>query len=322
MSIRPFDWRDLPALHRYRNSSVYLNSALLLTRGSRLYSSALLSSIGSSIAVITSVSVKNSDTNEKLIGQITHILGGQLALLTFLMPDQALDSNGLSPLLEHLSTQVTERGAFRILAEVDERALAFEVLRRTCFAIYARQKIWKLKPAGDSQSLGLSWREARSSDLIPVRSLYQNLVPGLVQQVEPFPEERLQGLVYRQEQDVLAFVELKYGPRGIWAQPFVHPDAENVADELIEMLQNLPHRRSRPIYVCVRSYQSWLETAIEDIGAEPSPRQAVMVKHLAAPQKAVRSYALPALEGGQAEVSTPIVHSQYTSAQTVNLESD
>jgi hypothetical protein len=322
MSIRPFDWRDLPALHRNRNNNVYLNSASLLTRGSRLVSGVLLSSLASSTGIITSVSVNNGDTAEKLIGQITHAPGSQLAQLTFLMPDQSLNSHGLSPLLEHLSAQVIERGAFRVLADVDERALAFEALRRTCFAIYARQKIWKLKPAETSQSQSLIWQEVSSRDLIPVRSLYQNLVPGLVQQVEPFPEGRLHGLVYRQSQDVLAFVELKYGPRGIWAQPFVHPDAEDVANELIDLLQNLPHRRSRPIYVCVRSYQSWLEAAIEDIGAEPSPRQAVMVKHLAASQKAMRSYALPALEGGQAEVSAPIVRSQYISAQPVNSEND
>jgi hypothetical protein len=34
------------------------------------------------------------------------------------------------------------------------------------------------------------------------------------------------------------------------------------------------------VYVCVRSYQAWLETALEDLGAEPGPRQAVMVRRL------------------------------------------
>jgi hypothetical protein len=30
----------------------------------------------------------------------------------------------------------------------------------------------------------------------------------------------------------------------------------------------------------VRSYQAWLETALEDLGAEAGPRQAVMVRRL------------------------------------------
>jgi hypothetical protein len=64
------------------------------------------------------------------------------------------------------------------------------------------------------------------------------------------------------------------------------------------------------VYVCIRSYQSWLEAAMEDLGAEAGPKQAVMVKHLAVQQKAARQFALPALEGGQAEISAPIVRSE------------
>ena len=307
MNIRPFDWRDLPALHRYRKKSVYLHSSLRLTRGVRLLSGAILSSFASPTGTFTSVSLNNGDTEDELIGQITHPSGSQLAYLTFLTPDRALGSDGLSGLLEQLSVHVTERGAFRVLADVDEQTNAYSALRMHRFAIYARQRIWRLSVPASNEIGSMSWQTVNGQDLIPVQSLYTNLVPGLVQQVEPFPEERLQGLVYRQGTEVLAFVELAYGPLGIWAQPFVHPDVEIVANELFELLRNLPDRRSRPIYLCVRSYQSWLESVVEEIGAKPSSRQAVMVKHLAAPQKAVRSFTVPALEGGQAEVTTPIV---------------
>ena len=308
MNIRPFDWRDLSALQRNRKKSVYLHSSLRLTQGVQLLSGAIISSFTSSAGIFTTVSLNNGDTEDDLIGQITHPSGSQLAHLTFLTPDGALSSDGLSGLLEHLSVQVTERGAFRILADVDEQTNAYSELRMHCFAIYARQRIWRLSAPASNETGLMSWQTVTEQDLIPVKSLYTSLVPGLVQQVEPFPEERLQGLVYRQGTDVLAFVELVYGPRGIWAQPFVHPDAEKVANELFELLRNLPHRRSRPIYLCVRSYQSWLESVVEEIGGEPSPRQAVMVKQLAAPQKTVRSFAIPAIEAGQTEVTTPIVH--------------
>jgi hypothetical protein len=136
------------------------------------------------------------------------------------------------------------------------------------------------------------------------------LIPGLVQQVEPFPAERLHGLVYCQENDLLAYVELKYGHRGIWAQPFVHPDLEDASPRLAGLLAVLPNRLSRPVYLCVRSYQSWLEPGLESMGAEPSPRQAMMVKHLAIPQKALRTLSLPAIEGGRPEISAPISHAQ------------
>ena len=96
-------------------------------------------------------------------------------------------------------------------------------------------------------------------------------------------------MVYYQNGELLAFVELKYGQRGIWVQPFVHPDAEDVQQILLDLFSKIPNRRSRPVYICVRSYQSWLELAIEELGGEAGPRQAVMVKQLVTPQKVWRA---------------------------------
>jgi hypothetical protein len=321
MSVRPFDWRDLSALHRYRKQSVFLNSALVLTRGPMLFSGALLSFITPAAGIYTSVSTKNDGENRVLIGQIIHYpLSSQTAQLTFLAPADVVDEADLHALMEHLSTQTVERGALRLLADVDEGSSAFEALRNASFAIYARQQVWQVTKQGTDNSLSNCWKPAAERDLIPVRSLYYNLVPGLVQQVEPFPAERLNGLVYRQGDDVLAYVELKQGHRGIWAQPFVHPDAGELADRLVELLLNLPDRRSRPVYVCVRSYQGWLESAVEETGALVYPRQAVMVKHMAVPQKAVRGFALPVLEGGHPEVSAPIANSGIVRSQNTHSE--
>ena len=310
--MRSFDWRDLPALHRYRNQSVFLHNALVLTQGPLMISGALLSSITPAVGIFTSVCPGQGRGSPPLIGQVMHSAGSQLAQLTFLAPREALiseeDPLAVAVLLDHLASQVGERGAHRLLADVDEGPPAFEALRRVSFAIYARQRIWRLQRAKTGGGNSSNWQVTSERDLIPVRSLYNNIVPGLVQQVEPFPAERLNGLIYRQGDDLLAYVELKYGPRGIWAQPFVHPDAEEIAPCLVDLFQNLPYRRSRPVYVCIRSYQSWLEMALEDLGAEAGPRQAVMVKHLAVPLKAARPFALPALEGGRPEISAPIVH--------------
>ena len=310
MTVRPFDWRDLPALLRYRHHSAFLDSALVLTRGPMLFSGALLSYLAPATGIYTSVSNSDSGSRRSLIGQTIHASGSQFAHLTFLTPDEALVSPGLSGLLDNLATAVGARGAFRLLAEVDESTTAFEALRRSSFAIYTRQRVWQLAGSPSHSNGKAVWRVATSRDVIAIRSLYNNLVPGLVQQVEPFSTRHPRGLVYRQGSDLLAFVELKYGHRGIWAQPFVHPDAECVAEHFMSFFHCLPSRRSRPVYLCVRSYQSWLESAIEDLGAEAGPRQAVMVKYLAVPQKAVRAFALPALEGGHPEISAPMVRSE------------
>jgi hypothetical protein len=310
MTVRPFDWRDLPALHRFRHHSVYLDSALVLTRGPLLVPGALLSYLAPGVGVFTCVLDGEGSGEDALIGQFIHSLGSQFAHLTFLTPDTALESTSVLELLEHMALLSGERGSMRLIADVDERTQAFETLRRGGFAIYSRQRIWQLTAPLSLAKRPNAWRVSKNRDAIAIRSLYNNLVPGLVQQVEPYAMQHPKGMVYYQESELLAFVEFRYGHRGIWVQPFVHPDAETVAEHLIDLLQKMPNRFSRPTYICVRSYQSWLESTIEDLGAEAGPRQAVMVKHLAVAQKAARSFALPALDAGQPEVTAPIARSE------------
>jgi hypothetical protein len=78
---------------------------------------------------------------------------------------------------------------------------------------------------------------------------------------------------------------------------------------LTELFQSISARYSQPVYVCIRSYQSWLEVDIEKLGAQAGPQQAVLVKHLAIAQKALRPVTLPALDGSQPEITAPVARS-------------
>jgi hypothetical protein len=310
MTVRPFDWRDLAILYHYRNQSVFLDSELVLTRGPLLVPGALFSYLAPGVGLFTAVSQFDEKEEETVIGQIMHMMGSPFAHLTFVTPDEALDTTVLPDLLEYLIAIAGGRGAFRLLAEVDDRTTTFEVLRRASFAVYTRQRIWQLTRQVTRRERRPSWRQATRQDALAIRLLYNNLVPGLVQQIEPFTtNQRPHGVVYQQNNDLLAYVELRYGHRGIWAHPFFHPDAQDVAERFIDLLQTMTTRGARPVYICVRSYQSWLEPAIEELGAEAGPRQAVMVKQLASLKKAVRPLAVPALEGGQPEATASIVQS-------------
>jgi hypothetical protein len=235
-----------------------------------------------------------------------HFSGSPFAHLTFVTPDAGLESQALPELLDYLILLCGERGALRLIAEVDERALAYQALRRSGFAVYTRQRIWQVaeRQAGTTTTLG--WRPARSQDTIAIRSLYNNVVPGLVQQVEPYNNRRPNGMVLYQADNLIAFVELKSGHQGIWAQPFVHPDVQDVQPPLANLFQTLSFHRNRPLFVCVRSYQSWLDAAVEDLGGQAGSIQAVMVKHLAVAQKASWAYTLPALDGGQPEITASL----------------
>ena len=87
-------------------------------------------------------------------------------------------------------------------------------------------------------------------------------------------------------------------------------DIQNITELVSDLLYNLPNRHSRPVYFCIRSYQSWLENALEDLQADPGPMQVVMVKHLAVAKKVRNSFAIPTLESGTQEITTPFVNSE------------
>jgi len=307
MSIRPFDWHDLPLLYRYRQHGLFLDSTLAFTRGTVLVpTGALLAYFAPATGIFTYVGNPGGGDGPPLVGQVQHTAGAAFARMTFLAPEEVVHSVSLPALLDTITVEIGRRGAFHILAEVAEGSPAFQALHEAGFAIYARQRIWRLagEPLGTPNQD--AWRACNSQDTLRVRSLYADLVPGLVQQVEALPRERLKGMILLQRGDVRAYVELRYGPAGIWAQPFIHPDTPQVDAHLVHLLQTLPNRRGRSIYLCVRGYQSWLEPAIEALGAEPGQSQAVMVRHLAVPRKATQPYALPSLNGKRVEPVTQI----------------
>jgi len=306
MSIRLFEWRDLPLLHRYRNECLFLDSTPILTSGPIFApAGALLSTLSPVTGIFTYL--YQEDDLPVLFGQVTHVASTASAHLSFLTPRAALEDADIPALLDQMATQVVERGGLRLLAEVEEQLREFDLFRQVGFGVYARQRIWQLPEGSTGVSLTGLRRATNKRDQASVRFLYANLVPGLVQQAEQ-PSGGLRGLVYYRGQELLAYFEVRYGTRGIWVQPFVHPDAEVVAEQMFRVLQDLPFRSSRPVYICVRSYQSWLETVLETLGAQPGPRQGVLVRHLAG--RVAHTYAVPALNGKTTEPTVPVAHTR------------
>jgi hypothetical protein len=309
MNIRPFGLRDLPLLYNYRNRGLFLDSARVLIHGPAMVPvEAVVSFMGFSPRFFTYQCENSSQPTMPLIGQVTCSMGASYGRLSFLAPEEALEQPELTAFSEFIATQLGQQGVFHILADVDEDNGVFQLLHRAGFAIYARQRIWRLDGVPDGAADTAAWRASRSVDMIGVRSLYCNVVPGLVQQVEPLPKKNPQAQVYYQDGELLAFVELKYGRNGIWVQPFVHPDAQGFDRHLVHLLQALSGRRDRPLYICVRSYQSWLESDLEVMGAQPGPQQAVMMRHLAMARRVNQSLPLPAMDGKRVEPTAPIMH--------------
>jgi hypothetical protein len=144
MTIRPFDWRDLPVLIRYRHQGLIFDNALILTRGSALIpTGAMLFYFAPATGIFTYLST-GDHKHDPLLGQVSHSAGSSLARIAFLAPKSAIEAEALPALLEYMVVEAGGRGALHLLAEVDDQTEAFEMLRRAGFAIYVRQRIWKL----------------------------------------------------------------------------------------------------------------------------------------------------------------------------------
>jgi hypothetical protein len=188
-----------------------------------------------------------------------------------------LNDPQLPALIEHLAAQAGEWGAFHVTAEVDESSEVFPALRMAGFSVYAWQRLWDVTSFEKTGS-GTGWRRAQSLDLHTVQSLHYQIVPPLLHPIEPAPR-RASGLIH--VESLKCYASVTAGIYGIVLTPLIHPDENNVTDKITRLVSSLTDRGSRRVYLNVRSYQAWLEPVLEDLGAKASPRQAVMVKHLA-----------------------------------------
>ncbi|MEW6567315.1 MAG: hypothetical protein AB1449_03940 [Chloroflexota bacterium] len=335
--IRPFDWRDLALLHRLRDRGLCLDSEQAYTHGAHALQHALLGAFTPGGGTATLVARPSEPGLEPAIAQLLQRNGDPVARVTYFAPHEALLQPSGQSLLEGLCQAAGARGARNLIAEADEDSLAFEGLRQAGFAIYARQQIWRLPPQAEARRPGDSpqaerpparrprpaarrkpeadrsltmWRGETSRDRPAIHLLYLNLVPALVQQIEPPPSRSGRGLVHWREGELLGYIELASGPRGIWIQPFFHPAAERSEELIAAFLRQLDNGRGRPVHACVRSYQGWMNCHLERLGFELCEGQAVMVKRLAAAARRPALAPLPALEGKQPEPTAPFAHWQ------------
>ena len=296
MTIRSLDLLDLPTIARYRNDVLTLDSARALTRGHPLGAMGLLAYINPARHLYAAIA---NGGEEALLGGVIHTRGESFAKLLYLAPSSRLGHSELPLLIEHLVLQAGEWKAFHVLAEVEESSQVFPALRMAGFTVYAWQRLWDVTMIGKTESgLSSEWRRIRSVDLPAVQSLHYQIVPPLMHPVEPAPS-RVVGFVY--SENIKCYASITSGMYGVVLTPLIHPDEHNVSEIICALVSSLPDRRGRKVYLNVRSYQTWLEPALADLGALASERQAVMVKHLARLiQEGQKARAVPAAAGVQA----------------------
>jgi hypothetical protein len=245
----------------------------------------------------------------KWVGQVEAQPGERSARMTYILPASATSLPGMLNLLDELAEHTGDRGALNLLAELDESSPALDLFRRAGFAIYAWQRIWKLAtPEKQPDSSAILWRQARGLDDISVRNLFQSLVPPLFQAADCLQPRRFPGLVYMQGDEILAYIECHYGRSGILLLPLIHPEVKDVGKLMNAIPFALDPLFNRPVFLAVRSYQAWLETTLNNMGAVSSERQALLVKRLAVAQRVVVPVRSVLAEHRRAETSIPVVN--------------
>jgi hypothetical protein len=273
---------DIPLLRRLTGSSVILDSETGLTRDARGPASALLSGIVFPRGLYTLVS--RSET-QQVIGQFRYRPEDVNAHMVYLAPglaDEGDDSVWLH-ILDAMAREAGRHGAHALVAEVEPDTRLFEIMRQARFATYARQTIWRHEPLTlDAASLPLPLRPETSNDQIGIMSLICSTIPAMLQQVAA-PQGDMQGFVYRKGGQVEAYIAISEGDQGVYLLPFIHPDVLPEAAEIVAAaIARCEHNPRVPIYACIRSYQPWLETAMQRLGFAPWIDQAIMVRHITA----------------------------------------
>lgn len=232
-------------------------------------------------------------------------------------PDQMED---LPALIDFLSYHAGETGALNLRVQLEENHPLYEILRRCGFSVYGVQTLWKLPARKAGSTSSDIWREAQSVDEQGMRNLYQSLTPPVEQAAEPFQPYVENRLVIGQNQEISVWVDYHDGPKGLYLSPVIPPSTQGTVVALNALIE-LVSLVNKPAYMQVRSHQSWLHNALEEIGAEPSGRFNLLVKHLAIAQKALVPNGLRSrVERAQAKPTVPIIQSMTGDSTAVKTE--
>ena len=205
MSIHPLDLLDLPTLYRYRGEAIPLDSSRLLTRGNPLGAIGVMAYINPRKHTYSAVS---REDGAKLAGGIIHTNGETFAKLLYLAPASEMSNPALPALIENLTMQAGSWGAMHVVAEVDELSTAFVPLRMAGFSVYAWQRVWDVTPLAMNQPDGDGaspdgthrWQRVQSVQLPAVQNLHHQIVPPLLQPVEPAPRNSIRLHLQRRAQ--------------------------------------------------------------------------------------------------------------------------
>ena len=293
--VHNFDLRDLPTLRALAPRGLSLDTQTCLTQDLHIYRTAVLAQLLPEL--IPETLILRSANGAAGVGQLSHRHGDFSSRLRYLAPRELFLGDWGIELIEALARTAGRRQAQHILADAEEKTEESGFLRRAGFSIYARQDIWigtSPFPRPFSAPKG-EFRPFRAADASTAHALYCSIVPALVHQVEGFPR-RPKGWMIFEEGELVGFFHLRSGSRGLWMEPIFHPGARKAAEWIACWLGVLNLRPQDPVYVCVRSYQDWVGSILQDNGFSLLSRRAVLIHRVVVPVPLMEGLSLPVVD--------------------------
>lgn len=298
--LRPLRWHDLPFAYRLVGRGTSFDAHLGLIIGEDTLRHAQLTGTGR-----TQLYVLRRRGGQSGMAMLYYPSDDQHARLAYLAPSlEECDTDLWLAMLDGVTFQAGQQGTLSIAAEVDEHSPALEILRQANFAIYARQDLWVREP-GLITGQSLELREARPEDEAALIGLYGMLVPALIKQVEPPPFAADGCYLLDGREGPSAMMAYYRGNHRALAEIYLHPEVDLEAREVINGALALLEAESQTVYIRLRRYIGWLDSAMSDLGFERIASQAVMVRHTTVRARAQANFKpLPAMDS--VLVPTPI----------------
>lgn len=281
-----------------------LDTLRLVTRGEPFNLRNLVRSISPPVEQYTAYC--DNDPGRPCFAQVVSRMDENQGQLTFLGAAEDADQSDTVCLLEDLIANAGKWGTYFITCDLPADSPHISAFRKAGFQTWANQSLFQLAPsARESASPQYAWRVWNANDARAMTSLYRSVVPGLVQPLEPQTRKAALGLVlYGSSGSLLGYVGLDYGPKGVWAQPVLSPDA-NDPQILSDLHLSIPDLFNRPVFLAARSYQPWLaglaaQTACKLIGS-----QLLMVRYLVRQLKVEDRQQFAIYEGKNVEHGLP-----------------
>jgi hypothetical protein len=246
--------------------------------------------------------------------QIRYRLHQAAADITYLAP--ALGESRLAPtawsyLLDAVGTEVAGRGLQRIFASLPESSPEADLFHQAGFVPYAREDLYCLArpPVGQAGTVHSALRPQSPEDWPAIQKLCVAITPQRVRQAEggilttTGGEQSCRRYVLPGAggDELQAALMLCTGSKGHWLRLLLHPDARDVADDLVAYaLSTLDGNPGQPVYCNVRQYEGGVRAALGAAGFEPHETRTLTVKHTLAWSKSALPELAQALKGAEA----------------------